>query len=245
MCTLVIARRPDGPWPILLAANRDELAERRSLPPGRHWDDRPEVTGGMDLTAGGSWLALNDDGVVAAVLNRRGTLGPEPGKRSRGELVLEALEHPDAEIAAEMLSGLDPAAWRPFNLVIADSATAWWLRHAGDGAIHATPIAAGVSLLEAGELNDPHSPRTGRYLDRFAASLPDPDKGDWAGWTALLADRGSDSGDARDAMCIVTGDSYGTRSSSLVALPRFAGERAIWLHADGRPDETAFAPVEL
>ncbi len=242
MCTLVIARRPDSPWPLLIAANRDELAERRSLPPGRHWDDRPDVTGGLDVDGGGSWLALNDDGVAAAVLNRRGTLGPEPGKRSRGELVLEALEHADAEIAAEMLSGLDPAAWRPFNLVVADSATAWWLRHAGDGAVHASPIPEGVSMIEAGELNDPHSTRTGHYLERFRARLPNPETEDWAAWTALLADRNQGS-DPREAMCVVTDGSYGTRSSSLLALPRFAGERAVWLHAEGRPGEAPFEPV--
>ena len=242
MCTLVIARRPDSPWPLLIAANRDELAERRSLPPGRHWDDRPDVTGGLDVDGGGSWLALNDDGVAAAVLNRRGTLGPEPGKRSRGELVLEALEHADAEIAAEMLSGLDPAAWRPFNLVVADSATAWWLRHAGDGTIHASPIPEGVSMIEAGELNDPHSARTGHYRERFRSRRPNPETEDWSAWAALLADRNQGS-DPREAMCVVTGGSYGTRSSSLLALPRFAGERAVWLHAEGRPGEAPFEPV--
>ena len=44
-------------------------------------------------------------------------------------------------------------------------------------------------------------------------------------------------------MCVVTGGSYGTRSSSLLALPRFAGERAVWLHAEGRPGEAPFEPV--
>ena len=81
MCTLVLLRRPKTPWPLLLAANRDELRTRPSRPPARHWPDRPQVRGGLDVTAGGTWLGVNDDGLVAAVLNRRGTLGPEPGKR--------------------------------------------------------------------------------------------------------------------------------------------------------------------
>ena len=74
------------------------------MPPGRHWPDRPQVRGGLDSLAGGTWLGVNDDGLVAAVLNRRGTLGPEPGKRSRGELVLEALDHAEAYDAAEALA---------------------------------------------------------------------------------------------------------------------------------------------
>ena len=83
MCTLVLSRQPGTAWPLILAANRDELADRPSRPPGRHWPDRAEVVAGLDLEAGGSWLGINDYGVVAGVLNRPGTLGPAAGKRSR------------------------------------------------------------------------------------------------------------------------------------------------------------------
>jgi hypothetical protein len=131
MCTVVLLRRPQASWPLLLAANRDELQSRPWRPPARHWPDRPEVVAGLDVQAGGSWLGVNDDGVVAAVLNRVGSLGPAAGKRSRGELVLEALDHADAAAAAAALVDLDPDAYRPFNLLIADARDAFWLRHAG------------------------------------------------------------------------------------------------------------------
>jgi hypothetical protein len=131
MCTVVLLRRPGSRWPLLLAANRDELKSRPWRPPGRHWPDRPDVVAGLDEEAGGSWLGVNDHGVVTAVLNRVGTLGPATGKRSRGELVLEALDHADAAAAAAALTGLDPAAYRPFNLIVADNRDAYWLRHAG------------------------------------------------------------------------------------------------------------------
>jgi len=84
MCTLVLLRRPGHQWPLILGANRDEMVGRPWKPPGRHWDDRPNVVAGLDELAGGSWLGVNDEGVVAAVLNRVGTLGPADGKRSRG-----------------------------------------------------------------------------------------------------------------------------------------------------------------
>jgi hypothetical protein len=131
MCTVVLLRRPGTPWPLLLAANRDELRSRPWRAPGRHWPDRADVIAGQDELAGGSWLGINDDGVVAAILNRTGTLGPADGKRSRGELVLEALDHADAAAAAAALADLDPAAYRPFNLIVADHRDAFWLRHAG------------------------------------------------------------------------------------------------------------------
>jgi hypothetical protein len=131
MCTVVLLRRPASRWPLLLAANRDELQSRPWRSPGRHWPDRADVVAGLDELAGGSWLGINDHGVVAAVLNRVGSLGPASGKRSRGELVLEVLDHADADAAAAALSDLDPEAYRPFNLVIADAHHAYWLRHAG------------------------------------------------------------------------------------------------------------------
>ena len=96
------------------------MIDRESKPPGRHWPDRPELVAGLDLLAGGSWLGINDWGVVAAVLNRHGSLGPAANRRSRGELVLEALDHADAAAAAVALSDLDPEAYRTFNLIVAD-----------------------------------------------------------------------------------------------------------------------------
>lgn len=131
MCTLVMLRRPKDRWPLITAANRDELSTRSWESPARHWPDRPEVVAGLDKTAGGAWLGINDDGLFAAILNRKGSLGPAEGKRSRGELVLEALDHAEAGVAAEALLDLNPDSYRPFNLVIADRYDAFWLRHAG------------------------------------------------------------------------------------------------------------------
>ena len=89
MCTIVLLRRPDHDWPLILAANRDELQNRPWLLPSRHWPDRAEVTAGQDALSKGTWLGINDWGLISGVLNRSGTLGPVPEKRSRGELPLE------------------------------------------------------------------------------------------------------------------------------------------------------------
>lgn len=249
MCTLVILRRPDHPWPVLLAANRDEMIDRPWAAPGRHWPERPDVIAGLDHTAGGSWLGLNDDGVVAAILNRRGSLGPAPGKRSRGELVLEALDHADALTAAEALGELNPQAYRSFNMVVADNRDAYWLRNRGEPdtkVIEVVPVPAGLSMLTAYDLNDPQSPRTARHLaDLQAAAAPDPEGGDWAAWQEILArtEAGSEA-----AMTVERGG-FQTVCASLLALPappRSLGEaprRPVWLFAPGRPDRHPFAPL--
>ena len=260
MCTLVILRRPGHPWPLILAANRDEMLDRPWLPPGRHWPDRPEMVAGKDEIAGGSWLGLNDHGMVAGVLNRMDSLGPEPGKGSRGELVLEALDHADASAAANYLSRLDPTAYRSFNLVIADSRDAFWLRNLGAAArgrnapgIEAFEIPAGTSMITARDRNDPASARVQACLPRFeAAEPPEPKAGRWNSWARLMkARRPPGSEDPCAAMTIVTSRGFGTVSSSLIALPgppktlRERPNRPVWQFAPGRPDQTRYKKVEL
>lgn len=248
MCTVVIARHPDADWPLLLAGNRDEMAGRPWKPPGYHWPLAPGVAGGLDELAEGSWLAINDHGVVATVLNRIGTLGPAAGKRSRGELPIEALDHADAVSAAEALGQLEPSAYRPFNLVVADNRDAFWLR--GDGeTLRVTPIPEGVSMLTAGELNDPADPRIASFLPRFrAAPRPDPAAGDWASWEKLLATRVPEGVRDREAgLTFQLESGFGTRSSALIALPsmQHAGIDPVFLFAAGPPDQAAYSPVLL
>ena len=246
MCTIVILRRPNHPWPLLLAANRDEMLTRSALPPDRHWPDQPQVIAGRDLEAGGTWLGLNDRGLVAAISNRRGSLGPAPDMRSRGELPLKALAHHGAARAAADLGGLDVGLYRPFNLIIADCRDAFWLCYReGADAVDCTAIPEGLSMLTAAEMNDRTSLRIDHYLPQFRhAAAPRPDAGDWAEWQALLANgQRGEADDPNSAMMVATDEGFGTVSSSLIALPRASAARPIWLYAAGPPDETAFEPV--
>ena len=248
MCTVILSRRPGDPWPLLLAGNRDEMAGRPWRPPARHWELSPDVTGGYDELAEGSWLAVNDHGVVATILNRFGTLGPAAGKRSRGELVLEALDHADAGDAAEAMSRLDPRAYRPFNLVVADNRDAFWLRADGR-TVTALPIAEGVSMLTALELNDDADPRIATFLPRFREAFrPDPETGDWESWRTLLATRAPKGARDREAgLTFQLESGFGTRSSALIALPAMdrAGVPPVFLFAAGPPDGAPFSPVLL
>lgn len=249
MCTVVFLRRPGHAWPLILGANRDEMLTRPWKPPARHWPDRPEVVAGLDELAGGSWLGMNDHGVVAGALNRPGSLGPAPGLRSRGELVLDALDHADAADAAAALSGLDGRAYRPFNLVIADNRDAFWLRNRGDGRkVEAFPVPEGISMLTARDLSDLESPRVRLYLPRFkAAAPPDPEAGDWQSWEALLSTHEEYPGAGPDSsLAIETDVGFGTSSSALIALPSSerTGVRPIWLFAAGMPRLGAWKPVD-
>jgi hypothetical protein len=248
MCSVVILRRPGHDWPVLLGANRDEMSQRPWLPPGRHWPDRPWVVAGLDQQAGGSWLGINDHGLIAGIMNRPQSLGPAAGKRSRGELVLDALDHADAREAAAAFAELDPAAYRPFNLILADNTEAFWVRHAG-ARIDAAAVPAGLSMLTAHDLNDAAgSRRIAHFLPLFrAAPAPDPATGDWRAWQALLGSRDFAAGGSRyDAMTIQGEDGFATLSSALVALPGPGIEsKPVLLFAAGRPDAAPYEGISL
>src|SRR6516164_7133947 len=216
MCTLVILRRPRHRWPVLIGANRDEMIDRPSKPPGRHWPDRPELVAGLDMLARGSWLGINDWGVAAAVLNRHGSLGPAPDRRSRGELVLEALDHADASAAAEALSDLDPEAYRTFNLIVADDSDELATR------------------------------RLELALPAFRAwPTPDPDYDDWSGWQSLLGSTRAPPNEPPDAAMRFRTDGYGTVSSALIALPARDGSdrRPVFRFAEWLPHTSPWRDV--
>src|SRR5690348_9645779 len=91
MCTILLAWRHLPGAPILLAANRRGLVARPGLGPRLLRETAPLVAGGQDALAGGTWLAVREDGAVAAVTNRR-TADRDPTRRSRGELPLMLLD---------------------------------------------------------------------------------------------------------------------------------------------------------
>lgn len=257
MCSVILLRRPDATWPLVIAANRDEMAGRPWQPPARHWPDRPNVVAGLDELAGGSWLGLNDEGLVAGILNRAGTLGPETGKRSRGDLVLDALDHADAGEAARALADLDTRAYRPFNLLVADNRDAFLISHRGPSPRNrpeVTTIPPGVHMITAFDLDDSGDPRIALYRPLFEQADPPATGADsadavtWGGWPELLGSRiwETEQG-ARGAMDFQLPTGFGTVSSALIALPTVERPelKPIWHFAPGRPHETPFAAVPL
>jgi uncharacterized protein with NRDE domain len=233
MCTVVMLHRPGHAWPLVLAAIRDERMARAWDPPGAHWPDRPGVVGGRDRLAGGTWMA-SDGQRVACVLNRLGTLGSQPGRRSRGVLPLAALA--DEAIAAE--------AFAAFNLVCAGRAGGWILESEA-GRLARRAIPEGVSMLTAHGLDSGESPRARLHLPRFrAAPAPDPAAGDWSSWLDLLASTEAEPGAGpRGGMTITPDNGYGTVSGSLFAVPDRGPP--VWLFAAGPPGGAPFRPIEL
>lgn len=224
MCSIILRLTASGTE---IAANRDEMANRAWQPPAEYW---PGIFGGRDVLAGGTWLALNRHGVMAAILNREGTLGPATGKRSRGELPLLALAHTTAQSAATALATLNAAQYRPFNLVIAGAHSAFFLRGLGEASPQILPFAPGTHMLTAGEPDDLSLPRIARHLPRFTAAP-------FAQWGALLADS---SGPRAAQLNINAAQNagFGTICASLITLPRNGAPEQKF--AAGPPDVAEF-----
>jgi uncharacterized protein with NRDE domain len=215
---------------VLVGANRDEMVARSWEGPAEYW---PGLIGGRDILGGGTWMALNRHGVMAAVLNRHGSLGPAPGKRSRGELPLLALGETSAKAAAERLSRLDAGAYRSFNLVLADLDGAFLLRGLEQGTPRPQKLAPATVMLTSGEPNDMSLPRIARHLPKFTTA-------DFAQWGDLLADR---SPPWESSLNIPERDGFGTVCSSLLRLNREEGPQ--WWFAAGPPHAASFARLPL
>jgi len=123
MCLLALSWKQNQRYPFLIAANRDE-AFKRPTRPACFWPEQPNILGGKDLEAGGSWLLVNKQGRWATLTNFRDGRNLAAGTISRGELVLQALEQPLESFPQWLLKNQQEFAG--FNLLWGDSNQAWY-----------------------------------------------------------------------------------------------------------------------
>ena len=222
MCLLVLAWQQHREYPLIVAGNRDEFHDRPTQ--GAHWwSDHPDILGGRDLLAAGTWLALHRRGRFATVTNFRDAVKPSAGFRSRGHLVTDFLLGDEAPMA--FIDKIDGSAYAGFNLLLSDGQSLAWNSNRADEARLLGPGLYGLSnaLLDAPWHKVRHSKTT---MQQLVAS------GNINESTLfrMLHDRGMAPVDeiesdhlpfakarAISAPFIVLPD-YGTRSSSVVML---------------------------
>lgn len=119
MCLILVAWRTHPEYPCIIAANRDELFERPSVA-AHWWSGEPDILGGRDLDAGGTWLGMTRAGRFAALTNYRGPQGGRVGAPSRGLLVGEMLRsRGTVETDIEHLHR-EGGRYNAFNLMFSD-----------------------------------------------------------------------------------------------------------------------------
>ena len=128
MCLIVIGFRTHERYPLIVAGNRDEFHVRPTQS-ARWWADKPDILGGRDLQAGGTWLALHRRGRFATVTNYHGAKRANSALKSRGLLVTGFLE---CELEPlEYLGSIDGNAYAGFNLLVSDGETLAYLSNRG------------------------------------------------------------------------------------------------------------------
>src|SRR5262245_13743240 len=227
MCTLVVLHRAIPGVPLLVAANRDEYFARRAEGPAlRRTPGGVAVVAPRDARGGGTWLGVNARGLVAALTNVAGSEA-DPTRRSRGLLVLEALEAGSAREAVERVGSVSARDYNPWNLFVGDGRDAFAV------GFETAPrrLAPGAHVVGNAALDAPLTPKLARLHERAerlsGRGLPDA----LAGLEEIC--RGHESGDPLGSACVHT-ERYGTRSSALIALADREGE-SCFRFADGPP----------
>lgn len=249
VCTLAIYRHASAAVPLLVAANRDEFVDRPSAPP-RVLAEDPWVVAGQDLQAGGTWLGVNECGMVVGLLNRRNPKGPDASRRSRGLLCLEALQLRSVDEVRAHLRHESGRQYNWFNLLVADRDRAFVGSNADDR-ISVSELSTGLHLLTNLNVNDPACPRIAASHRFFAAvPLPDTEEDVPALLSRLRGILGNheiplDPRAGRDAetLCVHL-PGYGTRSSTVVALSARTQRLRYW-STDGPPCMANFQEVSL
>jgi len=140
VCTLVLLYGLLKDYPVVALHNRYLGKDILERPPRRL---NGNTVAPLDVASGGTWIGVNDSGLLLAITNQETQRLPEPG-RSRGLLALDILkDHDTAEEAKEHL--LDPGIrglYRTGNFTVLDPQTAWHV--VWDRDTHVYPIGKGV-----------------------------------------------------------------------------------------------------
>jgi uncharacterized protein with NRDE domain len=159
VCLLIALFQVVPSAPLIVAANRDERYDRPAVAITTLREAQPRVLGGRDEVAGGTWLAVNEFGVVAGLTNVPSPQGRDTTKRSRGELPVALAAHQDAAAAvAWICATVDPSDYNPCWLLVGDRESLFYVDLTGGRRPVASPLPAGSYVLE----NAPLLPRSAK-----------------------------------------------------------------------------------
>jgi uncharacterized protein with NRDE domain len=235
VCTLIVLHGCVPGTPLAVGANRDEFFGRPAEGPALRKLEFGAIVAPLDIRAGGTWLGVNEYGLFAALTNRpMQEQEPDPKRRSRGLLVLDALREQSAIAAMEKLEQLPAEAYNSFNLLVADRDSIHVVSY--DERVSRVELSSGSTVIGNSDPAAPTTPKLARLSARahqVSASRPgdvldelakicrshdidghDIDGHDIDGHDSQSHDSNS-RGNALRSACVHAGD-YGTRSSTLI-----------------------------
>lgn len=91
MCLIFFSIQNHPTYQLIIASNRDEFYDRKTSA-AEFWKENPQVLGGRDLEATGTWMGMTRSGKISLVTNFRDPKNINPKAPSRGHLVSDFLE---------------------------------------------------------------------------------------------------------------------------------------------------------
>jgi uncharacterized protein with NRDE domain len=230
VCLLVLAWRSHAKYRLVVAANRDEFHARPSAPLAP-WKDAPDIVGGRDLQAGGTWFAVDVHHRFGIVTNFREFGRTRRSAPSRGGLI-------PAYLAGSLSPGrylqtleTDAPGLAGFNLLLADRESLWYSTNRADQ--FARELAPGNYGL-SNEFLDTPWPKLVRVRARFDEILRSPAASDPQALDATLLEMLGDRMTAADEALppgplspewarklsapFVLDPTYGTRCSTILTI---------------------------
>jgi uncharacterized protein with NRDE domain len=221
MCLILFAHGAHPDYPLVIAANRDEYYERPTAMAG-FWEDHPDVVGGRDLEAMGTWLGVTRTGRFAALTNFRDPRDRKTDAPSRGQLVREFLTSArEPRMYLEEIAAL-ASRYNGFNLLAGDTDGIFYFS-SREGKVE--QVSPGIHGLSNHLLNTPW-PKVERGRERLQAALQDEPSAE------ALLDLLDDRELARDSElpdtgvgsemervlspALIVSEQYGTRASTAV-----------------------------
>lgn len=234
MCLLGLYFRDHRDFPIAMFINREEERGRPTESPAWHEpiDGKCRWFGGKDLRADGTWLGINERGIVVAITNRAKT-SPTLNKRSRGLLCRDLLELDSIDVILTYAkSEIDTNRYDGCNLLMVSSAQGF-VFEAGDE-LKVCKLEPGIHALSNGSLDDQQDVR----IRNVRTSLKTMRENDVLSNSAIKAICSGHESIGRNSACR-DGENWGTVSSTILRIPAESSD-ANYFYSDGPPCRTAY-----
>lgn len=233
MCILAIHYKTVPDAPVLVAHNREERFDRPTQAP-KIQSGKPRTICGIDRKAGGTWLGVNQYGLLVVAANCLKTNVPtEP--RSRGLLCRELLGMADAREAvqhavAELVSG----AYAGVNYLCVD-AQFGAIVYGGDH-VRTQELTPGLHILTNGSMDDHRDDRQ-EFVRRQLTLQKIESAVTFLAMASRAFARKPDASGRRGV--VLTGGEFGTVSSTLLSLHDKI-QNAVFQYTHGSPSDTKY-----
>lgn len=237
MCFVAFYTQHNTRW---LLSNRDENIQRlAALPPAQHQLGNYTLLFPRDAKAGGTWVAVRNDGVAAVLLNGGAYphISKPPYRHSRGVIIPHILQSPLPEKAFEamLLEGIEP-----FTLVLSHWEYLVWYQWDGFDVHKHFEKETHFPCWSSSTLYNPNQQLERKtYWEKWANQIADPDATDFLTFAASAL-----PGETNTMIKMTRANGLQTVSSTLITLTPYTAEMNYVAYPNPNP-EFQYLPIDI